>query len=131
MKAEDLRIGNFVYYYDGAYFVTDINPPYINLLSGDRMRVCDVDEDVLQPITITEELLQKNGFKIDEDIVGYIRLYNELARVAAYETYNGKWHIHIDDEEYSTCFSKNLKYVHELQNAYYIATGNELKINLL
>lgn len=74
------------------------------------------------PIRITDELLFKNGF----EQCGYIfkTLFIEM-----YEVANG-WHLHIDNERFETALSITIKYVHQLQNAYYIATGKELEIKL-
>lgn len=46
-----------------------------------------------------------------------------------YEVENG-FHLHIDNERFETAVSTTIKYVHQLQNAYYIATGKELEIKL-
>ena len=50
-------------------------------------------------------------------------------RIEAYENYLG-WVVNIDDEKFTMVFSNNLKYVHELKNAYYVSTGKELEIKL-
>jgi hypothetical protein len=83
----------------------------------------------MQPIELTEAFFKKNGFikQIDWEEVLYYR--REDMRVEVYETYSG-WVVNIDDEKFTMVFSNNLKYVHELQNAYYISAGEELEIKL-
>lgn len=78
--------------------------------------------DCIEPICITEELLLEIGF----EQCGYIfkTLFIEM-----YEVSNG-WHLHIDNERFETALSMTIKYVHQLQNAYYITTGKELEIKL-
>lgn len=78
--------------------------------------------DCIKPIRITDEMLLKSGF----EQCGYIfkTLFVEM-----YEVENG-WHLHIDNERFETALSITIKYVHQLQNAYYIATGKELEIKL-
>lgn len=76
----------------------------------------------ISPIQITDELLLENGF----EQCGYIfkTLFIEI-----YETYNG-WFVHIDDEKFQTAVAIPVKYLHQLQNAYYLATNKELEIKL-
>ena len=50
-------------------------------------------------------------------------------RIDVYESSKG-WVVHIDNIEFSTAFCKRLNYVHELQNAYYVSTGEELEVKL-
>ena len=47
--------------------------------------------------------------------------------VEMYEVTNG-WHLHIDNKSFETALS--IKYLHQLQNAYYLVAGKELEINL-
>lgn len=54
---------------------------------------------------------------------------DKVSWIEAYENYLG-WVVNIDDEKFTMVFSNNLKYVHELQNAYYVSTGKELEIKL-
>lgn len=143
-----LRIGN-VLQYRGLQLcrVIGINPPYVDLLSLDEkeMRLAEIcDEDVV-PIPLTENILQKCGFR---------KMFNHIVR--------------IDDKEYitlvkdtdllgskfrtvvqislsakgmtTTYFEQTEKmslmtavkfgnlYLHQLQNLYYALTGEELKI---
>ena len=134
MKVEELRVGNLIYgktdkgtkvcrvdtlqeISKNAYFVAVRSTDGIDY----RTKVDD-EHNNIEPIPITDELLFKNGF----EQCGYIfkTLFIEM-----YEVANG-WHLHIDNERFETALSITIKYVHQLQNAYYIATGKELEIKL-
>ena len=82
----------------------------------------------MQPIPLTKEFFEKNGFVLLES-VDYLDNYltSKDMRIDVYESSNG-WVVHIDNIAFSTAFCKCLKYVHELQNAYYVSTGEELEI---
>jgi hypothetical protein len=69
------------------------------------------------------ELIKKQGW----EKVGYY--YTDKNGLEIYETNDG-WHLHIDDDKYQTTIAILIKYLHELQNAYFVATKKELEINL-
>lgn len=104
LSAHDLRIGNWVY--DGIYAkypmqVVAIGKDWVHLdFPGNEGGVWEADIKDLQPIEITEEFLMNNGFKN-----GTPPLYHDALSVC-------------------------LKYVHELQNVYYIAVGKEFEFIL-
>jgi hypothetical protein len=83
----------------------------------------------MQPIPLTKEFFEKNGFIKQNDWEEVLYYRSEDMRIEAYENYLG-WAVNIDDEKFTMVFSNNLKYVHELQNAYYVSTGEELEIKL-
>lgn len=72
-----------------------------------------------QPIQITPEILEKNGFEdqgfrhhdeyngIDDRVV--------LSNEREYMNTRNEWHVHIDSEDYCSIASCELTYVHELQ----------------
>lgn len=129
MKINELRVGSYLYLCgwnvkvvgareDGVYVVNDLNT------------VFKVDITDVRPIPLTEEFFKRNGFILQEDLDYYDNYFvSEDMRIDVYESSNG-WLVHIDDKECCTTFSKCLKYVHELQNAYYVSTGKELEIKL-
>lgn len=129
MKVNELRVGSYLYLCgwnvkvvgvreDGVYVVNDLNT------------VFKVDITDVRPIPLTEEFFEKNGFIEQKDLDYYDNYFvSEDMRIDVYESSNG-WLVHIDDKECCTTFSKCLKYVHELQNAYYVSTGKELEIKL-
>lgn len=127
MKINELRIGNYLYLCgwnvkvvgvreDGVYVVNDLNT------------VFKVDITEVRPIPLTAEFFKKNGFLPLEDLDYYDNyLMREDMRIDAYESSKG-WVVRIDNIEFSTAFCRCLNYVHELQNAYYISTGEEIEL---
>ena len=129
MKINELRVGNYLYLCgwnakvvgvreDGVYVVNDLNTSF-------KVDIADV-----RPIPVTEVFFEKNGF-IRLDSLDYYDNYftSEDMRIDVYESSKG-WVVHIDNIEFSDAFCKRLKYVHELQNAYYVSTGEEMEIKL-
>ena len=119
MNIKELRVGNNIWRpccYDEVVEIRENG-----LIGLDNLRGL-ISYSEIEPIPITEELLFKNGFEQCGDI--FKTLFIEM-----YEVANG-WHLHIDNERFETALSITIKYVHQLQNAYYIATGKELEIKL-
>lgn len=77
----------------------------------------------LAPIPLTEELIEKQGW----EKTGYY--YTDKNGLEIYETNDG-WHLHIDDDKCQTTIAILINSVHELQNAYFVATKKELEIKL-
>lgn len=128
MKINELRIGNYLYLCgwnvkvvgvreDGVYVVNDLNTVF-------KTDIVDV-----RPIPLTKGFFERNGFIKQNDWEEVLYYRSEDMRIEAYENYLG-WVVNIDDEKFTMVFSNNLKYVHELQNAYYVSTGKELEIRL-
>jgi hypothetical protein len=75
----------------------------------------------LEPIPLTPEILEKNGFEFD-DVIPECRMFMGIDdRVALrndkeYMNSDNEWHVHIDSEDYCTIANCELTYVHELQN---------------
>lgn len=125
IQTKELRLGNYVK--DGIYgfpkYVCAIGNDWIYLdFNGNESDIWECDEKDLEPITITDELLLKFGFEQCD------YLFKTLL-IEMYEVANG-WNLHIDNEKFETVLSTTIKYVHQLQNAYYISTGEVLKIQL-
>ena len=119
MDAKELRVGNKIWRlccYDEVVEIREHGIIGLDSLRG----IISFGE--IEPIPITDELLLKCGFKQ----CGY--LFKTLF-IEMYEVEKG-WHLHIDNERFETALSITIKYVHQLQNAYYLATGKELEIKL-
>lgn len=75
--------------------------------------------DVFQPIPITEDILTKNGFKRTYDNIDGYKFYNsEDGRICVSDLTNmgdDYWNVHIDNEDFSTIGSCDVKYVHQFQ----------------
>lgn len=111
MKAEELRIGNYVY--DEGDLTT-----YIQITS-----IQEDNTEWLQPIPLTEEWILKFGWYKHELIEGSFRKEGkpydqfQIAWRNGILTYYIVWHQLVP-----------LKYVHQLQNLYFSLTGEELTI---
>ena len=125
IQPNELRIGNWVYdtfndvivkvigikEYNGHCLWEKLNGKYLAPYKS------------LNPIPLTEELIEKQGW----EKVGYY--YTDKNGLEIYETNDG-WLLHIDDDKCQTAIGILVKSVHELQNAYFIATKKELEIKL-
>lgn len=134
MKAEELMIGDLVYYCYANLFVTKV----IDVCShGEEHFIrCKRDEKdiykqdqledfhvgILRPIPLTPEILKKNGFKLNEAVEDYYCIYNgidgrvSLCNDKEYMNTNNAWDVHIDSENYCTIANCELTYLHELQH---------------
>lgn len=125
MKINELRVGNWFYRYCCNDQVMEVRAGGVIGLDRGRGIICLHE---MQPIELTKEFFEKNGF-IHIESVDYYDNYHtsEDMRIDVYESSNG-WVVHIDNIEFSDAFCRRLKYVHELQNAYYISTGKEIEL---
>lgn len=117
MKANELRIGNYV--------------QYPNLKKPIRVSFIDTTETNTtrtQPIPLTEEWLLKFGFNSDwskiltKQIEGntFELRFDKTDKIIVLD-------VNINYEETSLEF-KHIKYIHQLQNLYFALTGEELEI---
>jgi hypothetical protein len=120
MKPQELSIGNLVNYNGKVVKVEQITKHKIgyhtkpNETRMNYARLCEIE-----PIPITDELLLKSGFEQCDYM--FKALFIEM-----YEVGNG-WHLHIDNKHFETALSITIKYVHQLQNTFYLVTGKGLE----
>ena len=126
MKTSELRVGNWFYRHCCNDQIMEVRAGGVIGLDRGRGIICLHE---MQPIELTKEFFEKNGFIKQNDWEEVLYYRSEDMRIEAYENYLG-WVVNIDDEKFTMVFSNNLKYVHELQNAYYVSTGEELEIKL-
>ena len=108
LKANELRIGNYVYFKDTLLkFEFD---------SGWNF-------DYIKPIPLTQEWLSKFRFTIKDTQYAYLNLPNKGAYI--YVNHNGTG-IALENDEFELSYPIELKYVHQLQNLYFSLTGIEL-----
>lgn len=123
IQPNELRIGNLVINKD-LNEISKIVEIGINEARTDSEKwlyLCKYD--LLAPIPLTDELITKQCW----EKVGYY--YTDKNGLEIYETNDG-WHLHIDDDKCQTTIAILINSVHELQNAYFIATKKELEIKL-
>lgn len=127
MKVNELRVGNYFYIPCCNDRVMEVRACGVIGLDRNRGIICLHE---MQPIELTKEFFEKNGFLLRESLDYYDNYFtSEDMRIDVYESSKG-WVVHIDNIAFSTAFCKCLQYVHELQNAYYVSTGEELEIKL-
>ena len=111
MRAEELRIGNYVNTKNGIKKVSDIGIDYD----------CFFTQDHVKPIPLTEEWLLKFGFDKDIDFDNTFNL--------SLNVLNGFTTITIDVKSnilFLDCMEIKIKYIHQLQNLYFALTNKEL-----
>ncbi len=110
MKANELRIGNWVKH--------NVSGNFFQFTSYNFNDLCIVlssnpPKDLIEPIPLTDEWLVKFGFDKRFDVYqNHLLLFNS-------ELKNWSW---------SGIYIREIKYVHELQNLYFILTGEELEL---
>lgn len=110
IKANELRIGN---YYDQFGYIEQVNGTIIS-----QLEKAPESQIWCKPIPITEEWLKRFGFTDN----GYTFDLGELSFSYASKIVETGYRSGWSCEKYD-----HIKYVHQLQNLYYILCGEELK----
>ncbi|MDV3882965.1 hypothetical protein CMU04_06490 [Elizabethkingia anophelis] len=114
MEGKELRIGNYIKHSELSDIteVIAVGKDYIHILFNNETLYESIKW--FTPIPLTEEWLLKFGFEIDNGWfkIGYLKL------------------LPIRDLYYRAIvpITKDIKYVHQLQNLYFALTGEELTI---
>ena len=119
MKANELMIGDWVKHsitgkIGKVYRICDNE--YIAFIDGDTR------SELVEPIPLTPEILEKNGFNLEEAVEDYYFLYigiDERVSLCNGEEFidsDNKWDVCIDNEDHCTIATYELTYVHELQH---------------
>lgn len=115
MNTKEFRIGNFVNDTDDTFHI--VSAVYRN---GIEMEFNDLryfmDEDVVRPILLTEELVLKFGFTK----IGRVQFHSDIFWAISNYKEQGFWCNQLE------CY---IKYVHQLQNLYFALTGVELQLS--
>jgi hypothetical protein len=151
MKAQDLRLGNYVGFKNrtDCYCIIEELSSYGGVHIIRMFNDGDIDDqpEVIEDITglyLTEEWLMKFGFYKEDDVAPvsndhshfYSMGCNDYKYSFAYASFRDDWgfyHSYTDacDERDNNKFdaiSFGIKYVHQLQNLYFALTGEELTI---
>ena len=125
MKANELRINNYVNIEGDVVKVKEIFD------KGIHYTCCEYEsyatEDFIQPIELTEDVLVKIGF--EGEMYEFCLLADD-----ANITVNLIEH-RVDISFFGNCEAEllikyNVKYLHEIQNAYYLLTNEEMEVEL-
>jgi hypothetical protein len=131
MRAQDLRIGNYVSFKNRTDCYCTVNElAYsggIHLIRTFTDGTEDDQPEVMADITgipLTEEWLLKFGFEKSKTFQGWPSMRHT----------NAGLHLIANNDHFevlmigSSCIITTVKYVHQLQNLYFALTGNELTI---
>lgn len=123
MKIQDLSVGDWVnvlnYHWDGSPYTGQIDgiikkhgTYYLQFGSA-----LSAEIDRCEPIPITKEILEKNGFKLKEESERYIKT-DDFYDVEICEYNDGLWIVTLTDCEFTLPHSQvHVSYVHQLQQA--------------
>jgi hypothetical protein len=143
MKAEDLRVGNYLDYHGTTIHVMSITKRYCDFGyfqdSIGFMREFDRD-DFPNPVPLTEEWLLKFGFALCPACKDFERLkmpyYAKEGVLLFFNEHRTTYELsdyyigfgEMRGGEYSAVAFRWIEYVHQLQNLYFALTGEELTI---
>lgn len=117
MKVEDLMIGDW-YYWEAE------GKKYPMQVTKDTFKLSDEDISNFQPISLTVEILEKNGF---ENINNKTRL--SLEGDDFYFGYYSTNHMTVYNKNTGTLVHKVINYIHELQHAItFCVINKEIKL---
>ncbi len=140
MKAQDLRLGNFVIAKNEIIKIIEFRESFVLGENNNCLIRCLPNQ--LEPIELTEEVLFKIGFEKEErksNILYYLdyRINEDEYIRVRYVIYNSKALPLLKITSPSAIFfesheltKRGIKYLHVLQNIYYCLTDKELEINL-
>jgi len=125
MKAQELRIGNYVKYCGDIVAVTALGEGGLRAEYKTRKVRCIYNAVHLSEIPLTEEILLKAGFEMHGYTTFLQHTYQRfvLGRNSVYSIDNKTYIYEVNDHD--LC---ELNYVHQLQNLYFALTGEELEI---
>lgn len=143
MEINELRIGNYVKFYDpingtNIYKVYNIDDrgsvSRVSLEDKGQLASCTVED--IEPIELTRDILINIGFKR-----GYNEIYSMALCTDCYDCYvsyqnvsNNKYSFvaygYKNGELKRLIRLDNIQYLHELQNVFFSFTNQELEVNL-
>lgn len=128
LSAQELRLGNWVYDGERTQFpmqVVAIGEDWAHLdFPGNEGGIWEADIKDLRPIPITKEVLRRVGVRWDE-CYGHKQL--DDAKTMQYYKHESRLRVWYKAED--VIFEcHGVRHLHQLQNAYYMATGEELEV---
>lgn len=124
LSAQDLRIGNWVYDGERTQFPMQVVVIGTDWVLGNEGGAWESDIKDLRPIPITKEILKKAGFN---ESYCYDCKRLDDARIMDYYKHESRLRVWYKTED--VIFEcHGVHHLHQLQNAYRMATGEELKV---
>ena len=132
IDCKDLRIGNWVYSpEDENVIIESVKKDWCDVRTkgdGEFHESYGCPTQNLEPIPLTPELLVKCGFEIvNSDVHNITHAYNGYLAINTYTEGGEYWWLRY----YQGGTNINIKYLHQLQNIYYLLIGKELEIDLI
>ena len=136
LKCTDLRIGNLLKFNDEIVIVYELYDDSISILEDSYVKVYHIDN--FKPIELTEEVLVKIGFEDRKGYFNYSRVFGNDGDYcdSIYIYYCPRLkhfkftHDIVKEDNLQEMDLYNIKYLHELQNAYFLLTGGEMEVEL-
>ena len=131
MKPEELQIGDWVYYKGNPIMVFEIDEPEHNINTEqdgyNAIRCISIDE--IQPIPLTPEILEKNGFMEYRYRQGdwFFVIENKENETLAIVSYDTSHRLEIESwDDFIGSFERGgIKYIHQLQQAIRLCGTNK------
>ncbi|QQU04019.1 hypothetical protein [Myroides odoratus] len=127
IQANEVRRGNWIEY-DNRFFQIDTIAEVFPTLDTGEFGIGVVDWNNIKPIELTEEML----FKI-KDIVqkeGSLGIYYYIKPYRMLRFFFDGTRLVIIKKDGDDIWIANIKYLHQLQNLYFVLTGKELELTL-
>lgn len=130
MDYKKLMIGDWVkcYHPTQPAYPIKVTASLLNLLERQQNGLVKFSEPIfriVEPIELTHEFIEKNGFEIIEsNDMGYVHYHLDSVDSIDIKDYNGHYELTIWSYD-EIQFMKNIKYVHEFQNALNICKVTE------
>jgi hypothetical protein len=121
IKAHDLMLGNLLKYVNGENIFKVIGIHEFGIDSEDEIETTYMEYENFEPIPLTEEWLVRFGF---ENCINGWWSENELFNV---KFIDNDIEIYLSGSDNDLAYKK-IKYVHQIQNLYYIIIGEHLTI---
>lgn len=142
MKTNELRLGNLVMYRNQIVKTTGLHYDMFECRGIDDAWMCTGKLENIQPIELTEDVLLKIGFKKEQKLISdlyyldYEKDDDNIIRVK-YVIFGSKALplLKITTSKYTEFegfeFTKRgVRYLHELQNAYFLMSNQEMEVKL-
>jgi len=118
IKINELRIGNYVLM--SGVIVRMDNKLFHAVLNG-------FNGYEPEPIPLTEDILLKCGFELEEKLNDY--RFNDSEFYVNKNKITGDFWVYMSNGDEDACLT-SIEYLHQLQNIYFALTGQELTFNL-
>lgn len=136
MELADLMIGDWVFYNSNVFIEDEYEPTkewrITQISNGEDINLAV--EECYKPIPLTPEILEKNGFSLDDSYKPHLKWISADNRIILHNedeylnTFN-KWHVHVDTEDMRTIGSIELTYVHQFQQFLRLCEMHDLADN--